>query len=388
MDIDYSVDGGHHWQTVLAADGAAAVGVPSSPEGIQKWLWKIPASPTSQGRVRVRDSRRPSVGDASPANFHIIPSQEVHTYRWKPLTLEAAFAGRDGAGAVVFKDKMWLLGGWNPRDKVHFPSICNSEIWSSTDGLNWNLELLQAPWEGRHTAGYAVHDGKIWIVGGDCLQGHYQNDVWNTSDGIHWTLVNDRVPWGPRVLHHTLVYRDRIWVMGGQTLPQFAPGPAETFYNDVWNTPDGISWSRVTEHAGWSPRGMIGGSVVFQGRMWLLGGGTYDTPTTPTRQFFNEVWSSADGVNWRRHVEFAPWAPRQYHEVAVFDGRMWVMEGHDGQGNRNDVWYSADGVNWYELPATPWAPRHAASVFTYDNGLWMVAGNNMFPDVWKLTLEP
>jgi hypothetical protein len=131
---------------------------------------------------------------------------------------------------------------------------------------------------------------------------------------------------------------------------------------------------------------MIGGSVVFQDRLWLLGGGTYDTPKVPQRKFYSDVWSTADGREWKRHVELAPWEPRQYHDVAVFDGRMWVLEGYSaGRGNRNDVWYSADGVNWYELPKTPWAPRHAASVFVHDGALWMVAGNNMQSDVWKLT---
>ena len=63
-----------------------------------------------------------------------------------------------------------------------------------------------------------------------------------------------------------------------------------------------------------------------------------------------------------------------------------MLEGYNrDSGNRRDVWYSEDGVTWHELPDTPWAPRHAASVFVYDNALWMVAGNNMFPDVWKLT---
>jgi hypothetical protein len=123
---------------------------------------------------------------------------------------------------------------------------------------------------------------------------------------------------------------------------------------------------------------------VFKDRIWILGGGTYDTPTTPKRKFFNDVWSSADGVTWERHTESAPWAPRQYHDVAVFDGRLWVLEGGDGRANRKDVWYSSDGANWRELPNTPWAPRHAASVFTFRDALWMVAGNNMFPDVWKL----
>ena len=86
---------------------------------------------------------------------------------------------------------------------------------------------------------------------------------------------------------------------------------------------------------------------------------------------------------WERPVEFAPWEPRQYHEVAVYDGRLWVLEGYHRR-NRNDVWYSADGVNWYELADTPWKPRHAASVFVQDGALWMVAGNNMESDVWKL----
>jgi hypothetical protein len=128
---------------------------------------------------------------------------------------------------------------------------------------------------------------------------------------------------------------------------------------------------------------MIGGAAVFKGRMWILGGGTYNTPVIPQRKFFNDVWSSDDGVNWACHTAQAPWHPRQYHDVAVFDGRLWVLEGWN-QGNRNDVWHSADGVNWTELPDTPWEPRHAASVFVHDGALWMVAGNNMQPDAWKL----
>jgi len=174
--------------------------------------------------------------------------------------------------------------------------------------------------------------------------------------------------------------------MGGQTLPPFAPAP-ERFYNDVWSSEDGKTWTRVLEHAPWTPRGMIGGSAVFRGRMWLLGGGTYDTPDKPQRLYFTEVWSTADGINWKKHAD-APWHPRQYHDVAVFDGKMWVMEGGHADlhpCNMKDVWYSADGETWQELPGTPWLPRHAASAFVHAGALWMVAGNNMTSDAWKLT---
>ncbi len=305
-------------------------------------------------------------------------------YTWQPITLEAAFPARDGAGALVFKDRMWLLGGWNPRDRVHFPTRCSSDIWSSDDGRTWRLENAQAPWEGRHTAGYVVHRDRLWVVGGDANQGHYQNDVWSSDDGVHWDLVCESVPWGNRVLHYTVAHDEKIWVMGGQTLPQFGGGP-ERFFNDVWSSPDGITWTQVVEHASWSPRGMIGGSAVFRGRLWLLGGGTYDTPTTPTRTFFNDVWSSPDGTHWERHLEHAAWEARQYHDVAVFDDLLWVLEGYGPSGNRNDVYHSSDGTSWHELPDTPWAPRHAASVFVYRDALWLVAGNNLLPDVWKLT---
>lgn len=304
-------------------------------------------------------------------------------YKWTCVTENAGFAPRDGAGALTFRGRMWLLGGWNPRDKEHFPKICNSEVWSSVDGKTWKLEMKRAPWEGRHTAGYAVHRDRMWIIGGDANQGHYQNDVWSSADGTNWELVTDNVPWGPRVLHYTVAFKDRIFVIGGQTLPQFAPA-RELFYRDVWCSADGRNWDRVIEEAAWPQRGMIGGSVVFKDRIWILGGGTYDTPEHPDRKFFNDVWSSADGHYWECHLEHAPWHPRQYHEVAVFDGRMWVLEGWN-RTNRNDVWYSSDGIEWQEVSNTPWAPRHAASVFVHDNALWVVTGNNMASDVWKLT---
>jgi hypothetical protein len=184
------------------------------------------------------------------------------------------------------------------------------------------------------------------------------------------------------------VFDDKIWVLGGQTMPAFA-GAAEVFHRDLWATNDGAQWTRVeAQEPYWSARGMIGGSAVFRGRMWILGGGTYDTPTTAARKFYNDVWSSADGVHWTKHLEHAPWSPRQYHDVAVFDDKLWVLEGyHEQGGNRNDVWYSSDGVEWRELAATPWKPRHAASVFVYQNSLWMVAGNNMQRDVWKLVRD-
>jgi hypothetical protein len=320
-------------------------------------------------------------------------------YRWVEVTPQAEFKPRDGAGALTFKGRMFFLGGWNPgaTHREFFPLICNNEVWSSVDGKTWRLDKPNtfknrkfdptSDWEGRHTAGYAVFQDKMWIVGGDVNQGHYQNDVWNSADGKKWNLVarDKQVPWAPRALHYTVVHDGALWVIGGQTMPAFAPSE-EKFHRDIWRSTDGKNWVQIEPHGPlWSARGMIGGSAVMNGRIWILGGGTYDTPTTPKRNFYNDVWSSADGIHWTEHTKSAAWPARQYHDVAVWDNKLWVAEGYAAPGgNRKDVWYSENGKDWTELPNTPWKPRHAASIFVHVGHLWMVAGNNMESDVWKL----
>lgn len=321
--------------------------------------------------------------------------QQRPEYRWVNITRAADFPPRDGAGALVFDGCMFLIGGWNPCDKEYYPRTCVNDVWSSTDGATWKLEKPntfrderfnnQSDWEGTHTAGYVVFRGRLWLIGGDPIQGHYQNQVWNSADGRDWRLIQDRVPWAPRVLHCTFVFNDRLWVLGGQTLPQFAP-EAEIFYHDLWCSADGCAWQQVEMTMPFEPqRGMIVGQLIFKNRVWLLGGGTYETPGRPQYVFYNDVWSSADGKRWTRHSAQAPWQPRVYHNVAVFDNRLWVLGGHEQSGaNGNDVWYSIDGECWQELRGTPWAPRHAASVFVYKDALWVAAGSHMVNDVWKL----
>lgn len=86
---------------------------------------------------------------------------------------------------------------------------------------------------------------------------------------------------------------------------------------DVWRSDNGKDWTLVTDTAPWAPRGMItganGGVVVHSDRMWILGGGfvgpegvvlsslKYDMEEQPRlkeRLYYNDVWSSADGMTY------------------------------------------------------------------------------------------
>lgn len=382
----------------------------------KRMLWTVPSQQSTNARVRITAVADPSFKQESPLPFSITPSQAA-SYTWTKVTNAMNCPGganqpaaRDGAGALVFDNQMFLIGGWSPE---RCPRT-NSEVWSSTNGATWCPSTIVAPWEGRHTAGYVVQNGNMRVIGGDANRGHYQNDQWRSTDGANWTqeILNPSPPgWRDRALHHVVTFGNDIWLFGGQKMeglfsscPPGGSCPVDTcvptgeaLYNDAWvRTPTGSGWTRYAEGAPWAPRGMIGGSVQMMNRIWLLGGGTYSTARYTERTYNQDVWSSPDGVTWDRVVDYAPWKARQYHDVAVFDSRMWVLEGFDGelsapeQGNRNDVWYSADGVNWYELPNTPWQARHAASVFVHAGALWMVGGIGRVVDaqdlqVWKLT---
>jgi len=201
-------------------------------------------------------------------------------------------------------------------------------------------------------------------------------------------MVIDSAPWGPRYKPYVLVFHDTIWLMGGfdYFYGNYIP------YNDVWYSTDGAIWTKAVDSAGWAPRGIIHGKAVFDNKIWLLGGGLYGILPLPYSEvYYNDVWNSPDGIHWTRVLEHAPWIARIHHSVEVFDGKLWVMAGHNKRiiliGNsflHNDVWYSSDGVNWKELPGTPWKPTHAAAIAVFDSALYIIAGY-LKNDVWKLS---
>ena len=151
-------------------------------------------------------------------------------------------------------------GVWQPRH-------CNSEVWSSADGVEWVLECAEAPWEGRHCGGYCVHAGRLWIVGGDANQGHYQPDVWSSADGKEWERACASAPWGARgrIAQVVLAHAGAIFVLGGQNFPEWqtsfgvkTPAAPQAYYGDVWRSENGADWEQVASDCPWAPRGYIG----------------------------------------------------------------------------------------------------------------------------------
>ncbi len=298
---------------------------------------------------------------------------------WVCVTPEAPWQARDSQGYVVYDDHMWILGGWftpktpNPRD-----------VWKSPDGRNWTRAVEVAPWVHGDLPATMVYKGRIWLMGGRRLPGaENSNRVWSSTDGAEWTLESDGAGWRPRVCHSCAVFRDRMWIIGGTE--NFYEDNDRTLKNDVWSSTDGRAWKLETETAGWSRR-RDAQVTVFDGRLWIMGGGHWTPENIPR----NDVWCSADGVNWTQVTGAAPWKPRMWFSLVVYRNRMWMFGGWSrATGNFNDVWYTKDGKNWSELKSDViWKQRHAQSAYVFRDKIWLAGGHAepLNSEVWSLEI--
>ncbi len=302
---------------------------------------------------------------------------------WVRETAGAAWQPRDSQGETVFRNRLWIFGGWfqsfeaPPRD-----------VWSSADGREWKAVSKSAPWLHSDLPMSITFRGRMWMMGGwynGRLPGHSASSaVWSSKDGAKWKQETAAAGWTPRIAAALVEFKGRMWMLGGTDDYYF--GNDASLRNDVWSSADGRTWTLATKSAGWAPRAYHQ-AVVHNGRIWVFGGGNY----VPEYKAFNDVWSSEDGVNWTRVAESAPWNPRLWFSAAVYRGRMWVLGGWSRvpEANWGDVWFSNDGKEWTRLVSkTIWKERHEHSVFVFRDKLW-IAGGHAKPlsnEVWSLRL--
>jgi hypothetical protein len=300
---------------------------------------------------------------------------------WELVTPKAAWQARDSQGEVVFRDRLWILGGWFDSFK-HAPR----DVWSTADGKHWERVVEEAPWRHSDLAMSLVFDDRMWMLGGwyggrmpEHQAGH---EVWSSRDGKVWEQATAAAGWTPRLAAAAVVFKGRMWILGGTENYYF--GDASSLKNDVWTSTNGRDWQLECERAPWAPRAYHQAVALGQ-RIYLFGGGNY----VPEYAAHNDVWSSADGVHWEQETEHAPWSPRLWFPAVVYRDRMWVLGGWSNNPAQNwgDVWYSRDGRQWHKLESrTIWKARHEHSAYVWRDRIW-VAGGHAQPlssEVWSL----
>lgn len=235
--------------------------------------------------------------------------EQTANYGWSYRSSDASWC--------VFKNRLWMMAGtdWDAN------KVCN-DVWSSEDGINWRLETPAAPWQARHSAGCFVLPGidKLFIVGGfdrtgSPPEGIPFNDVWSTSDGKNWEKETDAAFNKGRYFFSTPVFDNKAWVICG-----FVGHPLEGGATlEIWNTADGKNWKQVKPQPGWLPKFYFRAAALHDG-IYLA---AVDIDLTVMKPVYTFQKVNKEGV-------FSNLPPHTMGDVRMFDeleynGALWCM---------------------------------------------------------------
>ena len=224
------------------------------------------------------------------------------------------------------------------------------------------------------------NDSSIWILGGRG-DGDFLGAVWfSVFNSKKWEMATEKAGWSVRASHSSLVFNNKMWVLGGST--------GDGLKNDVWSSTNGINWTDAGASNHWSAR-QEHTSVVFDNKMWVLGG-KVETQSLTDASLRNDVWSSTNGIAWNevKTDNNAGWSARQGHTSVVFDNKMWVLGGSVvGDSRKNDVWSSTNGRDWTEVTADAnWSARQNHTSVVFEGTIWVLGGSaddGLKRDAWS-----
>ncbi|MCR9142215.1 MAG: hypothetical protein NXI24_08180 [bacterium] len=267
---------------------------------------------------------------------------------------------RDNGSALAYNGSLYFMGG-----DVSFGDGTN-EVLSSPDGYQWRVisytAFTTASFQGRKNHASVVFDGRMWVIGGQTRLLTTSNagtvtqaeSVLASTDGITWTNVAPGCTQCPTE-GEAFVFQGKLWMLE----------PSNGVANSrIFSTSDGVTWAVQNTNA----RIFARTSLVFQNRMWAIGGLGLNQP----------VWSSGDGVTWIRELPSV--ASTITGHALVFADRMWVFQEltvPDRDGLPRAALYSFDGRTWTAADSgccqlVP--PRNEFSSAVFRNRMWIIAG--------------
>lgn len=135
---------------------------------------------------------------------------------WAKVRDQLPFGKRSGSQIVQLNDTLYLL---------------DNDVWKSADGLNWE-KVTDEIVKGEAIFGYnaVVFDNKIWLLGCN-RNGQFSSQILSSGDGNTWEA--SEAPWLPRGGVAATVHDNKIYMTGGKYggTPNH---PDFRYDNDLW----------------------------------------------------------------------------------------------------------------------------------------------------------
>lgn len=283
---------------------------------------------------------------------------------WTSSSSPMPYGPREGASAVGFDNKIWVIGGNQMQATAQSPAVGEkADVFEIDTRGGAGFVTQTAAFGARKFHRVVSFDGRLWLIGG--MRGtpaQYLNDIWSSADGQSWTRVTAAAPFAPRAEHSLTVFAGRLWVIAGRN--------SGGYLNDVWSSFDGVNWQLESSFGNHGRAGHR--AVVHNSRLHVIGRAEF-------LDYF--VYSTVDGVSWQHHdpVDVATWNTR--FAAVAFRNRLWMFGGTDQPTGsaccaRGDVWSSTDANTWrYEGLGSPFSSMPGANLWKFNNQLYLTASS-------------
>lgn len=197
---------------------------------------------------------------------------------WETVAQKSNLPHRVFYGATVFKDKIWLVGGFDGKKYYN-------DVWNSSDGVSWTRVAEKTNWSPRNTS-IIVFKNKMLLLGGGVIDGEKNanpnsgDEFWTSEDGVNWTQTEAK----PKKKRGgtPIVFDDKLWFVG-------ANRNDGNFGSAVVVSEDGINWRELS--APWSPRGATA-VWIFDNKLFMTGGKYSFTENGEIKFVYsNDVWA-------------------------------------------------------------------------------------------------
>jgi hypothetical protein len=179
-------------------------------------------------------------------NFKVDPVvQRTRDYRsWQTVGRSSSLPQRVFYAAASFRGAIWLLGGFDGKTGT-------ADIWRSVNGLDWTRVVESAPWSKRSGSRAVVFRDRLYLIGGGTIDGPNGNDVWSSADGLEWRRETAEIaPEGP-VGYTPTVFDDKIWLIGANRSGRFTSEMLVSRDGSAWQS-ERAPWSPRGGVAAWT----------------------------------------------------------------------------------------------------------------------------------------
>ncbi len=323
---------------------------------------------TYNWKVIAKDSK----GNNTDSNINTFTTEHITP---NLITNNAPFSKRKFSTTTVFKGKIWAIGGEDENGNML------SDIWSSEDGENWQMNTADAPFGSRKEHNTIVFNEKMWLYSGMgkniINENIFKKDIWSTTDGVNWTKESNDTLWDnvPFYQQHgtMFVFDDLIWRFAGYN--GSVGDLTEERY--IWNSNDGRNWNLISENHGFDQKHSME-VIPFQGKLIGLEG----NPLGDDK--FNKIWESNDGINWELVADTVPFQIGYYAEAVIFNDKLFMTAG----AFYDELWFTEDGIEWIKATADRgYEIRYANNTVIFNDKIYVVGGGthaDEYNDVWIL----